>query len=427
MLSAAPWLARLTSTAQSQALRVVAALSAQASLAAVFAVLTARWMGPDDRGVVVLLTTTVSLLTLVGSLGAATGGRFLLSKEATNYSLKRHGEVAARLSAIHVLTFVALGLPILTLSGGWRGARIATIVVCYGVVMLAIYFLREGVHGLGRHGWATLGDVLLNVSLVTGVLLVHAYSHLTITTVAVLLLVAALVELTYMCLLVSVQARRNHPFSTPLRLVSLVILSAPALAGVLTQALVIRGDRLVLGGLVDSRAVGIYGTAATFTETIWLIPMGVGQLLFRLSARNAFHKIRRLQIAAILCVISLAVGVAVLAEPIVNLLLGDAYSRSVPLVWLLLAASIPMAVYHLQAPVLNGAGDFKGTAIAAAISVAVLLTLCVSLIPRWNEYGAGVASFAAYSCMASITTYRVHQLRSKLSRQERIVQGEEGI
>lgn len=401
---------RLMFAVRSAPLRAVTGLGVQASLAALFAVVTARWMGPNDRGVIVVTTTTVSLLMLVGSFGAATGGRLLLSQEASTFSLRHHKRLALLLPLGHILTISIIGLPLLVLTGGWYGSRVAVAFCCYGVVMLAVYILREGVHGVARHGTAIAGDVILNAVLVAGAVILHLYSKLTVLNITLLLFSAALVELMYLTIMVT-KLQRPVTEDNMRSLSSIIRMSLPALAAGVAQAIVIRGDRLLLGTYDDATAVGLYGTAATFAETLWLIPLGVGQILFHYSAQGEVARMRRLQRITVGCVVVLALVIGFIARPTVSLLLGDAYSSCVPLIWLLLAASVPMSIYHLQAPVLNGAGDFRSVAAAAVAAAIVLAVTCILLIPRWGAYGAGASSLIAYCVMAVISCVGVGKLR----------------
>jgi len=402
---------RLLSLARSRTVQVVGLLGVQAFLAAVFAVLTARWLGPNDRGVVVIVTTLGSFLMLVGSFGAATGGRMLLSQGAPDYTAHSHRATTVRLSGLHLLTVVIVGWPILAFANAWRGWAVAIVFALYGVSLVAIYLLREALHGVGLHSQATFGDVFMYALLVAGILVVGNAASVTVLSVTWLLFLAAAAEVGYLTFhLVRIPSVGEPVLQRSLK--ALLVLSAPALLASLGQAFTIRGDRLVLGALSDTHAVGIYGTAATFAEMIWLIPMGVGQIIFRHAAQGRYDQIKRLKKVTLVCMALVGVLAAALAKPAVALLLGPEYAESVPLIWLLLAASFPMGVYHLHAPLLNGAGDLRGPAIAGALSSMVLLGLCFALIPLWGAFGAGIASFFAYSLMATVTVVRSRRLRS---------------
>jgi len=403
--------ARLNSLVRLRTVQVVGLLGAQAVLAATFAVLTARWLGPDDRGVIVIVTTLGSFLMLVGSFGAATGGRMLLSQEAADYTARSHRAMTRRLASVHLLTMMVVGWPLLVVTGAWRGWFLAGVFALYGVSMVSIYLLREALHGVGLHSRATLGDVFMNAVLLIGLLGTQMVFEVTVVSITWLLFLAAAAEVCYLVFHI-VRVPSAHEAVDHRSMKSLLMLSAPALLASLGQAFSIRGDRLILGALSDSHAVGIYGTAATFAEITWLIPMGVGQIIFRHAAQGHYDQVKRLRTVTLACMAIVGVFTAALAKPAVAILLGPSYSDSVPLIWLLLVASLPMGVYHLHAPMLNGAGDLKGPAIAGGLSSIVLLTLCVATIPVWGAYGAGIASFFAYSLMAAVTVLRSRRHRS---------------
>jgi len=403
------FLSSVTGTTLGATVPVVAFLVTQAVLAACFAILTARFMGPVDRGVIVLTTTSASILMLVGSVGAATGGRMLLSRNDARYSLSRHKRFTLLLCSVHLATMALLGWPLLLLASAWRGWVVAAAFLAYGVATLGVYMLREALHGVGKHVLATSGDVVLNIALVLGVTLLHSRNYVRVPSVTWLLALAALIELLFLAISLTV-VKQVPGQVVPIPFRAFLRLSAPALAGALAQAFTIRGDRILLGALDGPRSVGIYGTAATFTEALWIIPLGVGQILFRLSGQGDLPRVRQLRRIALVSVLLLAVCGAGTAKPAVRILLGTEYAASVPLIWVLLFASIPMSLYLLQAQILNGSGDLRGTAIAGVTSAVVLLVGCVSFIPLWGAVGAACASILAYSSMAAIASLRVRRI-----------------
>ncbi len=395
---------------RSHVVRVVALMGTEAALAAVFAVLTARQLGPDDRGVIVIFATVGSFLMLLGSLGAATGGRMLLSQQASDYTPHRHLEITRRLCVFHVVTMVTAGWLLLAVTHAWRGWAIGGVFAAYGVAVIAIYLMSEALHGIGRHTRASASGVLLNGLLVSGTIILGAFGAVSVASVSLLMLGGAAIDVAFLAVPLAC-ARSSHDQHRQRSAKALFLLSAPALLASLGQALTIRGDRLVLGALADSRDVGIYGTAATFAELMWLIPMGVGQIVFRQAALGNLNRVRRLQVIALVCMVAFGGIAALLAKPAVGLLLGPAYADSVPLVWVLLGAGLPMGLYHLNAPILNGSGDLRGPAVASLWSAALLFAVCFATIPSLGAYGAAIGSFSAYSVMAIVTTVRSRRMQ----------------
>jgi O-antigen/teichoic acid export membrane protein len=166
---------------------------------------------------------------------------------------------------------------------------------------------------------------------------------------------------------------------------------------------VIRGDRLVLGALATSGAVGIYGVAASFTELLWLVPGGVARIAFRrASLRGSRAEYKRKRTLALLCTLCSGVALAFCAHWMIPLLLGYAYIEAVEITYLLIVASLPMASYQLDVAVLNGLGRLKYAGATTTIGTAVLMAGCLLLIPVWGAMGAAVASLVAYTAMAIV-------------------------
>lgn len=131
--------------------RVILSMTALVGAASLFALLTARWLGPSSRGSVVAFMTTSSLLMLVGSIGVSTGSRVFLNGcpllSPDNY-LKQAGV----LSVDHVAISNSVGLFMLAKTGAMPTLWVGVIFMPFAAVQLFSYFQRVALHGLGRHG-----------------------------------------------------------------------------------------------------------------------------------------------------------------------------------------------------------------------------------------------------------------------------------
>jgi O-antigen/teichoic acid export membrane protein len=381
---------------------IVFAMSVQTGMACIFALLTARWLGPADRGVLVVVVTTGSFLMLVGSLGIGTGGRVLLNA-VPPLAVNRYLEIAHRLSLVHVLTAGAVGLPVLALTHGLPDFWIGLVFIPYAAAQLLAYLQREAMHGIGRHATAVSGDVLSATVQTALVLGLGLTGRLDLRLACLALLVGATAQTILLEACLRRTALRESRRETPPNFAEIARFSFPAVTNILGQAFVIRGDRLVLGALATSGAVGIYGVAGTFTELLWLIPGGVAQIVFRrASLRGSRAEYRRKRTITLLCTLFSGIALASCAHWIIPLLLGNAYTGAVGLSYVLIVASLPMASYQLDVAVLNGIGRLKYAGAATTVGSAVLLGGCVLLIPDWGAMGAAVASLVAYTAMAIV-------------------------
>jgi O-antigen/teichoic acid export membrane protein len=382
--------------------RVVFAMTVHAATACIFALLTARWLGPTDRGVLVVVVTTASFLMLVGSLGIGTGGRVLLNA-APPLRITRFLEIAHRLSMVHILTAAAVGLPVLALTHGLPDWWIGLVFIPYAVGQLLAYLQREAMHGIGRHAPAVFGDVLTATVQTVLVVALWLLGRLDLHLACLTMLVGITAQTIFLEACLRKTALRESRCEPQSSFAEVARFSLPAVANILGQAFVIRGDRLVLGALATSGAVGIYGVAGTFTELLWLIPGGVAQIVFRrASLRGARAEYRRKRNVTLLCTLCLGVAMASCAHWIIPLLLGYAYIGAVEITYLLIVASLPMASYQLDVAVLNGLGRLKYAGFTTTIGTAVLVVGCLLLIPVWGAMGAAVASLVAYTALAIV-------------------------
>jgi O-antigen/teichoic acid export membrane protein len=391
--------------ARSRVSSLIGLLGLQAGLAIAVSLVTARWLGPADRGVIVIATTSASLLMLIGSLGIATSGRVLLAQGDVRFSLSQQARIAGMITAWHLPMVSVVGWPLLYFTGAWRGWMPAIAFTVYATGLMAAYLGREALHGIGRHRQAVGGDLLTAGTQLAVLVAVWLSGQLSVLTVLTVMALTVWCQVAVLWLLLRSLREREDP-AVGIRLKTLVTFSLPALAAALGQAFVIRGDRLILGTYESTATVGIYGVAATFSEVVWLGATGFSQLCFRYSAQGLAARVMRLRIANLVLTIAAAGLAAVVAQPVVHMVLGDAYAESVPIIWLLLIAAVLMSAYFVEAAALNGAGRLTVPARAAVTGSLALIVGCALLIPRFGPYGAAVASCLSYATMLSVVSWR---------------------
>ncbi len=389
---------------------VVLAIVVQAAAAVVFALLTARWLGPSSRGVVVVFTTMSMFLMLVGSFGISTGSRVLLT-DSPPLSLTRYLKQARILSLLQLVTASTLGLLALTKTGGMPTLWIGVIFVPFAAAQLLCYFQREALHGMGRHRSAMYGDVVSYTLQTMAVLLLKMAGRLNLVAVCLVLLGGALAQTAFLATRLRC-VDQSPPFAS-FSLRQLMRFSLPAMVTTLGQAFVIRGDRLVLGLIAGSAPVGIYGSAATFTEMLWLIPSGVAEVAFRRASVTGTQRAgaARRKITMLVTVLA-GLVLVVCTGPIITILLGPAYSQAIPLAYILIPATIPMASYRLDVAVLNGLGRLSYGGYTTTVGSVVLIGGCFATIPSMGAFGAAWSSLVAYSTMAVMARWYLHREKS---------------
>lgn len=380
-------------------LGVVLGLAGQAGSAMALALLSARWLGPADRGLVVIATVMGSLLMLVGSLGTPTGARVLVALDEGCDERMSVADVLAStriLLWIHLFTAASVGGLVFWLVSGHVRWSVLLLFVGYAVLMLAAYARRELLHGVGKHRVAVNGEILTVITQLLLTATAHLMDALTVETALMALSVGVVAQLLYQRTLLG--DRRRGSTTSRARLLRY---SFPALATTVGQAFALRGDRLILGVIATSAAAGVYGSAASLSEALTLLAAGVGQVLFRRSSGGTSRARVRHSLVAVTALTALGAALLAAVAPwIIEIALGDAYLAAVAPLRVLCVATVPLAAYQVSVAALNGSGRLTAAG-RVTLSGAVVLTLgCVVLVPMWGMAGAAWASVLAYAFMA---------------------------
>lgn len=88
--------------------------------------------------------------------------------------------------------------------------------------------------------------------------------------------------------------------------------------------------------------------------------------------------------------------------PALQLVYGDKYNASLPVIYCLLIASLFSLYYILQLTLVEGMARFKFVQLANFIAVAINLGLDFLLIPQLGILGAAIATTVAYATLAGV-------------------------
>jgi polysaccharide transporter, PST family len=164
-----------------------------------------------------------------------------------------------------------------------------------------------------------------------------------------------------------------------------------------------RIDQVMLGQMLDSTEVGWYAAAARLSQLWYFVPMALATAVFpatvraRETSRELYY--RRMQAFFNLMLwlaIAISLPAALVAEPVIHVLYGDAYARSADVlqihIWSLVLTSLGIATGNwMIAEGLTGA--ILGFSI---VSVSVNILLNLLLIPSYGAVGAAWATLAGW-------------------------------
>jgi O-antigen/teichoic acid export membrane protein len=190
-------------------------------------------------------------------------------------------------------------------------------------------------------------------------------------------------------------------------------------AGNVLQFVNFRLDLLLVSAFLRVEAAGIYLVALRVAEVVVQVANAVASLIFpRVAGQedptDTASTERATRVTLAIVAVS-AVGLAVIAEPLITIAFGEGFRAGIVALRITLLGMIPLALSRIVT------GDLKGRGRADLVSVANLLAVVLTaafgllLIPPLGIEGAAIASVGAYAglTVALLVAYR-HVTRAQL-------------
>jgi O-antigen/teichoic acid export membrane protein len=176
----------------------------------------------------------------------------------------------------------------------------------------------------------------------------------------------------------------------------------------LLQFLNYRLDMFVVNYFLGPAAVGIYGVAVSLAELMWFLPDAVGFAVFPRAAagRAEVHTAGwRYAVMSTAATAAGAVVLAISAPAIIGIVFSPAFSSAYPALLALLPGAVLMSGAKVLANEIVGRGYPQYNAITAGIALTVTITLDLVLIPRLGIVGAAIATSLAYAIQVALVLY----------------------
>jgi O-antigen/teichoic acid export membrane protein len=179
--------------------------------------------------------------------------------------------------------------------------------------------------------------------------------------------------------------------------------------GGLAQTINGRLDQLLMITLVPPRQLGLYAVATTLSMAPGLVTGAVSPpLMTRIASGERFLAARAVR-TTIMLTAAMNVVVAIAAPIILPLLFGSQFRDAVPMAWILLGASIPLAGANVLSTALQADGAPLVATIGEGIALIVTVGGLIVLLGPLQGIGAAIVSLAAYSASFAYQLWRAHQ------------------
>lgn len=364
--------------------------------------ITARTLGAEGRGELAAIISVLTVAPILLDLGL---GQWVARERARG---ARSAELLGTALPIAVgcsLVGVMLAYPISQLLG--NGRPVVTTFLLIGLLLMPVSVVLHVLVGLaiGESRWRLYSAtrIVASVLPVAAIVVLLLGGWLTVASAAAAYLVAGLIA--GLLLLERVRGVGRLSFDRGCaraagRFGAKSWLSQ--VAGTANNRL----DQALMAGLVSSRQLGLYAVAVTTASITHGLISAVSAALFPLVAGGDREIAARSCRVTICVVFVVGTALAALSPALVPFVFGDQFADAVPMLIVLLVASVPLAATVVLAAALVATNEPGAAMRAELIALAVTIPALVAFVPGGGGLVAAIISLVAYSLRLAV------QLRS---------------
>jgi PST family polysaccharide transporter len=185
--------------------------------------------------------------------------------------------------------------------------------------------------------------------------------------------------------------------------------SLPLLASGLFFLLMLRVDLFLVDLTLGSEATGQYAAVVRFAEATYLVASvavaasapriiathPAGSVAYRLAYRRLLRQLLAIAVAS-------ALVLTVIARPLVQVLLGEAYLPAAPVLAICAWTAIPVYLGTARDRLAIDLAITRTSVVNTAAGAALNVVLNLALLPRVGIVGAGIATLVSYTAMITI-------------------------
>ena len=360
--------------------------------------ITARALGVEGRGELAAILAVLTVAPWVLDLGV---GQWLARERARGGSRSEVVGAALPLALGGSLAGVALAFPL----SDWLGQGRSTVAafVLFGMLSMPLFVVLHALVGLavGESRWRLYANARIVSSLLPLIAIVALAvgGRLTVTSAAAAYLVGASIG----SLLLLQLARGARPLSFDRqRIRAAASFSSKSWLSQVAGTANIRLDQVLMAGLVSSRQLGLYAIAVTVASISHGLTIAVSAALFPRVAEGEGDLAARSCRVTVLLVGVIGAGLVAVSPAMVPFVFGSGFEDAVPMVIILLVASVPLAATVVLASSLVAMDRPAAAMRAELIALTVMLPTLVVFVPDTGGLGAAVISLIAYSLRLTV-------------------------
>ena len=414
------------------AVRVFGGQLAMTGIGMVTGIITARWLGPHDRGLFQLLTLLPMTLSNFVKLGIP---------QASVYFMRRKGASASAVASNSLWFAFTTGTALAVVCWLWRDWLLAKVLQSCPEVLLAptlalipfalLQFYLLGVaQAQERFHEYNVRQIVPNLLSLVGMFVVLVVLRMGL--VGAVLTQAAIVV--FMSIWLTVRVHREAPLHASVDrelLRGMLGFGSKSYVQTLAATLHLRIDQYLIAYLLKSPGeVAFYAIGVNLVSLLLKIPDATGTVLF---PRLAGSEQRDAHAATVrvcrntLFLTALGIVALAVAGPLgIPLLYGHRFDRAIRPMLILLPGALMMALYQILTRSFTSHAKQEINIFAAVVALCLNVGLNLVLIPRFGIEGAAIANGLSYGTAAMILLV-VFVRQSGHSVRETLVVGESDL
>ncbi|MFC4025137.1 flippase [Oceanobacillus longus] len=366
----------------------------------IISIITARFLGPEGKGIVTAIFVIPNLLVSIADLGIRQATAYYVGKKIYNPT-KVYSSILLMWVATSITSILIAVIYYLTGPSEQYGWLLLTIPIATIPFMLLNKYIEGLFSGLQQVNAINIKNLIgFFVNLITICILV-VFLGLGIYGASIATMLTALITMLFSVIIIKrfVIIEFKYEKGIAKSLVSKGIIYAIAL---FVLNLNYKIDIIFLERLTTPTDVGIYSIGVSLSELIWQIPAAMGMVLFSKSANSkleneAVNRSTKLLRISWIPVITLSLCFWFLAPHIIEMLYGNDFIQSVSVIRLLLPGVIAMVVFKILNADLAGRGYPLFALRVYLFALVINMILNFTLIPNFGIEGAAVASTISYT------------------------------
>jgi O-antigen/teichoic acid export membrane protein len=367
-------------------------------------ILTTRYLGPDQYGLLQTILTLIILSVMVADFGFSSSVAKYVAENQNNLLLKSqyisNGLIIKMLTSLLMVLLIISTLPFLEelLNVELEEYKFQLIVIT--LLRSLREFLLKVLQGLRRLDLSTKLNIFYNVGsmvLVTVFLLLgFGINAVLISEVLISLLFLGIFVLTNF----RVQMFSYHGLEK-ISLKNILIYSVPMFLISMSFYLYMKADTLMIQYFMDSASVGFYSLATMIIGKVHMPMVAIGQatgpVLVSLRKDQRSAKLVQVLKVTLLLTLPICIGLFLVTEELISVIFGEEFLPTIKVLKLMTIFLFFYSLNSVLSPVLDYLGYARKRAVMVAISAGINICLNALLIPKIGIEGAVYSTLLTYS------------------------------